>query len=69
MVDDPNSAIMGLMGMIFGLGSVAKVGRTPLDFKNMAAKRASLRSSGGVSSIGGRFKARDDVLQNIIKRC
>ena len=69
MVDDPNSAIMGLMGMMVGLGSIAKVGRTPSGFKSMAAKRADLRTNGGVSKIGGMFQKRDDTLQSIIKRC
>lgn len=69
MVDDPNSAVMGLLGMMFGLGSISKAGRTPSGFKEMAAKRAELRTNGGISKIGGRFQTRDDTLQNIIKRC
>ena len=69
MVDDPNSAVMGLLGMMFGLGSIGKVGRTPQGFRDMAAKRADLRTGGGVSKIGGMFQKRDDTLQSIIKLC
>lgn len=69
MVDDPNSALMGVLGMMFGLGGITRVGRTPKGFKAMAAKRADLRTSGGVSKIGGKFQLRDDALQEIIKAC
>jgi chitinase len=69
MVDDSDSALMGMMGMMFGIGSIAKVGRTPKGFKDMAAKRADLRTSGGVSKIGGNFQKRDDMLQDIVKFC
>lgn len=69
MVDDPESALMGVIGMMFGLGGVTRVGRSPKDFKDMAAKRADLRTSGGVSKIGGSFKKRDDKLQDIVKAC
>lgn len=69
MVDDPDSALMGVLGMMFGLGGVTKVGRTPDGFKDMAAKRAGLRTDGGVSKIGGNFQKRDDMLQEIVKFC
>ena len=69
MVDNPDSAVMGMLGMMFGLGSIVKAARTPKGFSEMAAKRAELRTSGGVSKIGGMFQKRDDLLQSIIKRC
>ncbi|RYP70495.1 hypothetical protein DL771_005432 [Monosporascus sp. 5C6A] len=69
MVDDPESALMGVLGMMFGLGGITKVGRNPKGFKDMAAKRADLRTSGGISKIGGNFQARDDILQDIVKFC
>lgn len=69
MVDDPDSALMGVLGMMFGLGGITRVGRNPKGFRDMAAKRADLRTSGGVSKIGGNFKKRDDTLQDIVKYC
>ncbi|KAK4247528.1 hypothetical protein C7999DRAFT_14472 [Corynascus novoguineensis] len=69
MVDDPDSALMGVLGMMFGLGGVTRVGRTPKGFKDMAAKRAGLRTDGGVSKIGGNFQKRDDMLQDIVNFC
>lgn len=69
MVDDPDSAIMGVVGMMFGLGGFTRVGRNPKGFRNMAEKRAGLRASDGVSKIGGNFKKRDDALQDIVKAC
>jgi hypothetical protein len=69
MVDDPNSAVIGPMGMMFRLVSVGKVGRTAQGFRDMAAKRADLRTGGGVSKIGGMLQKRNDTLQNITKLC
>ncbi|KAI1852620.1 hypothetical protein JX266_002161 [Neoarthrinium moseri] len=69
MVDDPDSALMGVLGMMFGLGGITKVGRNPKGFKDMAAKRANLRTSGGVSKIGGNFQKWDDALQDIVQAC
>ncbi|KAK4107005.1 hypothetical protein N656DRAFT_785785 [Canariomyces notabilis] len=69
MVDDPNSAIKGLLGMMFGLGSFSKVARSPKGFKDMAAVRAGLRTNGGVSKFGGNFQKWDDALQDAIKLC
>jgi hypothetical protein len=69
MVDDPDSAIMSVVGMMFGLGGVTRVGRNPKGFRDMAAKRAGLRASDGVSKLGGNFKKRDDALQDIVRAC
>ena len=47
MVDSPDTALMGLY---CGTGKFA---RSPSGFKNMAAKRVQLRTTSGVSKIGG----------------
>ncbi|RYP03039.1 hypothetical protein DL765_010617 [Monosporascus sp. GIB2] len=60
IVDGPDSALMGVMGLLLGAGGIAKAVRD--------AMRAKLRSRGDAVKLGG-FKANDDKLQAIVSAC
>lgn len=69
IVDDPSSALMGVMGLLFGIGGLGKVAKDSRGFRDMAMRRAELRSGGSVAKLGAGFKARDDMLQKIVASC
>ncbi len=69
IVDDPSSAIIGVMGMLFGVAGMAKSLRDVKGFQDMSAQRALLRSDPNFSKMTGSFKVNDDKLQNILKLC
>lgn len=62
MVYDPASALLRVLGTMFGLGGITKVGGNPKSFQDVAAKRGDLRIDDGSSRIGGNFQKRDDAL-------
>jgi chitinase len=64
-VQDPNSAVINILGMLIGVGAIARVERTG---KGLGAV-AKLRRGMDVSAFGDVFKGSDDTLQNIIKVC
>jgi chitinase len=63
VVDDPDSALMAVMGLLMGAAGATRGPRTPTGFKDMATKRAKLTST---ASLGSGFKTKDDTLQRII---
>lgn len=62
VVDDPDSALMAVMGLLLGAAGM-RAPRTPQGFRQMATKRTKLT---GTNSLGEGFKARDDMLQRIV---
>lgn len=67
-VQDPKAAIVNILGMLIGVGSIAKVARTGKDIGNVAKLRRGMTTA-DVAGLGSVFKNSDDKLQNIIKVC
>lgn len=67
-VQDPSSAVVNILGMLFGLGSFAKVERDGEGIASLAKIRNAMKSS-EISSLGSIFKSNDDTLQSIMKVC
>lgn len=67
-VEDPSSAVVNVLGMLVGVGAIAKVTRDGEGLSSVAKIRKSMTSD-DVSSLGTLFKANDDKLQSILKVC
>ncbi|KAJ5765052.1 glycoside hydrolase [Penicillium odoratum] len=67
-VDDPSSAVSNIIGMLFGIGSIAKVSRDGKGIASIAKLRASMKDS-EIESFGTIFTTNDDKLQSILKIC
>jgi chitinase len=64
-VQDPNSAVINILGMLIGVGAIARVERTGKGLGEVA----KLRRGMDVSAFGPVFTRSDDTLQNIVKVC
>ncbi|KAL5045986.1 hypothetical protein BDW71DRAFT_207965 [Aspergillus fruticulosus] len=68
MVEDPDSALMSVMGMLFGAGGVAAAARDGAGMAKMANARRGLTAA-DIEKLGAVFVKRDKVLQSIVRRC
>jgi chitinase len=66
-VKDPSSAILNVVGMLFGVGNIVKAGRDGPGLAAVAGIRKGIKPS-EVSSLGKIFADRDGVLQNILTK-
>ncbi|KAF9885277.1 hypothetical protein FE257_013075 [Aspergillus nanangensis] len=69
MVDDPSSALMGLIGMLVGAGGVAVAFRDADNFAKIAMLRRELTAGNRAAAFRDIFKQNDDILQVITKGC
>jgi len=67
-VQDPKAAVVNILGMLIGVGSIAKVARTREGIGGVAKLRREMTAA-DVAGLGSVFKNSDDKLQNIIKVC
>ncbi|KAG9603067.1 glycoside hydrolase family 6 protein, partial [Aureobasidium melanogenum] len=67
-VKDPKSAIVNILGMLIGVGSIAKVERTGKGIGDVAKLKRGMTAD-NIAALGSIFKNNDDKLQSIIKVC
>lgn len=68
-VQDPSSAIINIMGMLFGVGSIVKVARDGKGLGAIAKYRRGMKPE-EVEALGSIFSDKDGVLQSILgKAC
>lgn len=67
-VTDPKSAVVNILGMLVGVGAIAKASRDGKGIGDIAKIRRGMTAS-DVSSLGAIFKNNDDKLQSIMKVC
>ena len=67
-MQDPKAAIVNILGMLIGVGSITKVARTGEGLGDVAKLRRGMTTT-DVAGLGSVFKNSDDKLQNIIKVC
>ncbi|KAK5111586.1 hypothetical protein LTR85_011815 [Meristemomyces frigidus] len=65
-VEDPKSAVVNILGMLVGVGAIAKASRDGKGVGGIANIRRSMKAD-DVSSLGSIFKNNDDKLQAIMK--
>lgn len=68
IVEDPDSALLSLMGMLVGAGGVTAAFRDVASFTKMAKVRKSM-TAGEAAQFGDLFRKNDDLLQSIISKC
>lgn len=68
VVQDPNSAPMTILGLLFGVGGVAMAGRDAAGFGKMAGVRRGI-APGDLGAMGTIVKDQATVLQKITKSC
>jgi chitinase len=69
IVDDPNSALMSLMGMFMGVGGAVKATRDAAGFAKMAKAKKAM-SATDIRAMGTVFKSQNDALESVIgKMC
>lgn len=67
-VQDPSSALINVLGMLIGVGAIAKASRDGKGVAEIAATRRTMKSD-AITSLGTVFKANDDKLQTVVKMC
>jgi chitinase len=67
-VDDPKSAVVNVLGMLLGVGAIAKASRDGKGLNDVAKVRRGMTAD-AVGSLGRIFKDNDDTLQGIMKVC
>ncbi|THX32417.1 hypothetical protein D6D10_08112 [Aureobasidium pullulans] len=67
-VNDPKSAVINILGMLVGVGAIAKVERSGKGLGDVAKVRRGM-SEADIAGLGSVFKNSDDKLQAIIKVC
>ncbi|KAJ6032219.1 glycoside hydrolase [Penicillium herquei] len=67
-VSDPSSAVTNIIGMLFGVGNIAKVTRDGEGLASVAKLRAAMKES-EIESFGTIFTTNDSKLQSILKIC
>lgn len=60
--------MVNIIGMLFGLGNVAKATRDGKGLASIANLRQGIKAE-EISSFGSIFKGNDDKLQSIMKSC
>jgi chitinase len=66
-VQDPKSAVVNILGMLLGVGAIARVERTGKGLGDVAKIRRGMTAD-TVSAFGPVFKGSDDALQNVIHK-
>ncbi|KAJ5662800.1 hypothetical protein N7507_003531 [Penicillium longicatenatum] len=64
-VEDPSSAVVNMLGMLFGAGSIAKVGRDAKGLSSVAKWRRGMKT-GELASLGDIFKNGDSKVQSLM---
>ncbi|KEQ78019.1 hypothetical protein M436DRAFT_34846, partial [Aureobasidium namibiae CBS 147.97] len=64
----PSSAVVNILGMLLGVGAIARVERTGKGIGDVAKLRRGMTAD-DVAALGSVFKNSDDKLQNIINVC
>ncbi len=59
---------MNIIGMLLGVGAIAKVARDGEGLASIAKLRQAMKAD-EISSFGSLFKGNDDKLQTIMKAC
>ncbi|EPS35046.1 putative alpha-1,3-glucanase [Penicillium oxalicum 114-2] len=67
-VQNPSSAVVNILGMLFGVGSITKVSRDGQGLASVAKLRREMKPE-EIASLGGIFKSNDDKLRSIMKVC
>lgn len=67
-VEDPSSAVMNVLGMLLGVGSIAKATRDGEGISSVAKIRKEMTAD-DIASFGKIFSNNDDKLQSIMKVC
>lgn len=67
-VKDPKSAVVNILGMLLGVGAIARATRDGRGIADIAKIRRGMKE-GDISAMGRIFKENDDTLQNIAKVC
>ncbi|KAH0171368.1 glycoside hydrolase family 6 protein, partial [Aureobasidium melanogenum] len=67
-VQDPKSAIVNILGMLIGVGSIAKVERTGQGLGDVARLKRGMTAD-HIAGLGSVFKNNDDKLQTIVRVC
>lgn len=67
-VNDPKSAVVNILGMLLGVGAVARATRDGKGIADIAKIRQGMKEA-EISAMGRIFKENDDTLQNIAKVC
>lgn len=67
-VQDPKSAVVNVIGMLFGVGAIAKASRDDEGIAAIAKFRRAMKPE-EISGFGSIFKGSDDKLQAIMKGC
>lgn len=67
-VDDPSAAVFNVVGMLFGVGTIAKASRDGKGIAGVASTRRGM-SADAAAGLGSVFKNNDDKLQGIMKVC
>lgn len=66
-VKDPSSAAVNIVGMLLGVGPLAKVARDGKGLSRVAAIRRRMTSD-EIGSLGQVFKDQDERLQNLLRK-
>jgi chitinase len=66
-VQDPKSAVVNILGMLLGVGAIARVERTGKGLGDVAKIRRGMTAD-TVSAFGPVFKGSDDALQNVVHK-
>lgn len=67
-VQDPNSALINVLGLLGGLGKFTKASRDGKGLGEVAAARRGMTDA-TVNGLGKLFKENDDKLQSVMKVC
>lgn len=70
LIENPDSALLNLMGMLLGVGGMTAVKRDGINVNQMASLRRELTDGQKLTGLGAVFKRNDDALQGIFsKKC
>jgi chitinase len=64
-VKDPASAVVNMLGMLFGVGSIAKASRNAKGLSEVANWRKGMKA-GEITSLGKIFENGDSMVQSIL---
>jgi chitinase len=67
-VENPDNAVFNILGMLLGVGAIAKVERTGKGLGDVARIRHGLDSA-DIANLGSIFKDNDDKLQSFLRVC
>jgi chitinase len=67
-VKNPDSAVINILGMLIGVGAIARAERSGKGIGDVAQIRRGMTAD-NIAKLGSMFKKNDDTLQGIIKVC